>query len=69
MSQRFETLQLHAGQSPASATTPRAVPLYQTSSYASNAADHDPTLIGQKDLANIYTRLINPPTAAFEKPV
>ena len=39
MSHRFETLQLHAGQSPDSATNARAVPIYQTSSYVFNDAD------------------------------
>ena len=40
MSHRFETLQLHAGQSPDSATNARAVPIYQTSSYVFNDAEH-----------------------------
>jgi O-acetylhomoserine/O-acetylserine sulfhydrylase-like pyridoxal-dependent enzyme len=44
MSQRFETLQLHAGQSPDSATNARAVPIYQTSSYVFNDAEHGANL-------------------------
>ena len=43
MSQRFETLQLHAGQSPDAATNARAVPIYQTSSYASMTRSTEPT--------------------------
>ena len=48
MSHRFETLQLHAGQSPDSATNARAVPIYQTSSYVFNDAEHGANLFGLK---------------------
>ena len=57
MSHRFETLQLHAGQSPDSATNARAVPIYQTSSYVFNDAEHGANLFGLKEFGNIYTRL------------
>ncbi len=68
-SQRFETLQLHAGQSPDSATNSRAVPIYQTSSYVFNDVDHGANLFGLKEFGNIYTRLMNPTTDVFEKRV
>ena len=58
MSHRFETLQLHAGQSPDSATNARAVPIYQTSSYVFNDAEHGANLFGLKEFGNIYTCLL-----------
>ncbi len=68
-SQRFETLQLHAGQVPDPATNSRAVPIYQTSSYVFNDVDHGANLFGLKEFGNIYTRLMNPTTDVFEKRV
>ena len=68
-SHRFETLQLHAGQSPDPATNARAVPIYQTSSYVFNDAEHGANLFGLKEFGNIYTRLMNPTTDVFEKRV
>ena len=67
MSPHFETLQLHAGQSHDSATNSRAVPIYQTSSYVFNNAEHGANLFGLKEFGNIYTRLMNPTTDVFEK--
>lgn len=64
---RFETLQLHAGQEPDSATNSRAVPIYQTSSYTFNSADHAADLFALKEFGNIYTRIMNPTTDVFEK--
>lgn len=64
---RFETLQLHAGQTPDSATNSRAVPIYQTASYNFNNADHAANLFGLKEFGNIYTRIMNPTTDVFEK--
>jgi len=66
-SQRFETLQLHAGQVPDPTTNSRAVPIYQTSSYVFNDVDHGANLFGLKEFGNIYTRLMNPTTDVFEK--
>ena len=63
----FETLQLHAGQVPDSQTNARAVPIYQTSSYVFNDAEHGANLFGLKEFGNIYTRLMNPTTDVFEK--
>lgn len=64
---RFETLQLHAGQEPDSATNSRAVPIYQTTSYTFNDTEHAATLFALKDFGNIYTRIMNPTTDVFEK--
>lgn len=64
---RFETLQLHAGQTPDSATNSRAVPIYQTTSYVFNSAEHGANLFGLKEFGNIYTRIMNPTTDVFEK--
>lgn len=64
---RFETLQLHAGQEPDPTTNSRAVPIYQTTSYVFNSADHGANLFGLKEFGNIYTRIMNPTTDVFEK--
>jgi len=64
---RFETLQLHAGQSPDSATNSRAVPIYQTTSYVFNSAEHGANLFALKEFGNIYTRIMNPTTDVFEQ--
>ena len=66
MSHQFETLQLHAGQQVDPATNSRAVPIYQTSSYVFNNAEHGKSF-GLKEFGNIYTRLMNPTTDVFEK--
>ena len=66
---KFETLQLHAGQEPDPVTNSRAVPIYQTSSYVFNDAEHGANLFGLKEFGNIYTRLMNPTTDVFEKRV
>ncbi len=63
---KFETLQLHAGHE-VDATNSRAVPLYQTSSYTFNSAEHGANLFGLKEFGNIYTRIMNPTTDVFEK--
>lgn len=64
---RFETLQLHAGQAPDPTTNSRAVPIYQTTSYVFNSAEHGANLFGLKEFGNIYTRIMNPTTDVFEK--
>ncbi len=63
----FETLQLHAGQEPDPTTNSRAVPIYQTTSYVFNSAEHGANLFGLKEFGNIYTRIMNPTTDVFEK--
>src|SRR5512142_1305529 len=64
---RFETLQVHAGQEPAPGTNARAVPIYQSTSYTFDSADHGANLFALKEFGNIYTRLQNPTTDVFEK--
>ncbi len=68
-SHRFETLQIHAGQVPDPTTNSRAVPIYQTSSYVFNDADHGANLFALQEFGNIYTRIMNPTTDVFEKRV
>jgi len=64
---KFETLQLHAGHTPDSTTNSRAVPIYQTSSYVFNNSEHGANLFALKEFGNIYTRIMNPTTDAFEQ--
>src|SRR5512138_1193376 len=66
---RFETLQVHAGQEPAPGTNSRAVPIYQTTSYTFDSAEHGARLFALQEFGNIYTRLMNPTTDVFEKRV
>ncbi|RAJ06619.1 O-acetylhomoserine (thiol)-lyase [Chitinophaga skermanii] len=63
----FETLQVHAGYEPDSSTHAAAVPIYQTSSYTFDNADHAADLFQLKQFGNIYTRIMNPTTDVFEK--
>lgn len=62
----FETRQIHAGQTPDSATNARALPIYQTTSYTFNDTTHAANLFALKELGNIYTRIMNPTQAAVE---
>lgn len=64
---KFETLQLHAGQEVDPTTGSRAVPIYQTTSYVFNSAEHGANLFALKEFGNIYTRIMNPTTDVFEK--
>lgn len=63
----FDTLQVHAGQKPDPATNSRAVPIYQTTSYVFNNADHAANLFALKEFGNIYTRIMNPTNDVFEQ--
>jgi O-acetylhomoserine/O-acetylserine sulfhydrylase len=65
--QHFETLQLHAGQTVDSDTKSRAIPIYQTSSYVFDDADHAARLFGLQEFGNIYSRIMNPTVAVFEE--
>ncbi|MGC2520079.1 MAG: O-acetylhomoserine aminocarboxypropyltransferase/cysteine synthase family protein [Burkholderiales bacterium] len=65
----IETLALHAGQIPDAATGARAVPLYQTTSFVFDSADHAASLFNLQTFGNVYTRLSNPTTAVFEERV
>jgi len=66
---RLATLAVHGGQSPDPTTNARAVPIYQTTSYTFNDADHAARLFALKEFGNIYTRIMNPTTDVFEKRV
>src|ERR1700693_3763926 len=65
----IETLCLHAGQLPDAATGSRAVPLYQTTSYVFDSADHAASLFNLQTFGNVYTRISNPTTAVLEERV
>ena len=66
---QLATQAVHAGQSPDPATGARAVPIYQTTSYLFNDADHAGRLFALQEFGNIYTRIMNPTTDVFEKRV
>ncbi len=61
------TRALHAGQHPDPATLSRAQPIYQTTSYVFRDTQHAADLFALKEFGNIYTRLMNPTTDAFEQ--
>src|SRR5512133_1030720 len=65
-SYRPATVALHGGHEPDSATRARAVPIYQTTSYVFESADHAADVFALKTPANIYTRITNPTTAVLE---
>ena len=67
MPQRFETLQIHAGQVPDPTTGSRAVPIYQTSSYVFEGAEHAGALFALQQFGNIYTRIMNPTSDVVEQ--
>ncbi|MCC7349757.1 MAG: O-acetylhomoserine aminocarboxypropyltransferase/cysteine synthase [Phycisphaerales bacterium] len=62
-----DTAAIHAGQAPDSATLARAVPIYQTTSFVFQDADHAANLFALKQFGNIYTRIMNPTTDVLEK--
>src|SRR6185369_1835846 len=63
----FETKTVHAGQTPDGTTNARALPIYQTTSYTFNNADHAANLFALKEFGNIYTRIMNPTQATVEE--
>jgi len=63
----FATLAVHAGAKPDPATGARATPIYQTTSYVFDDADHAASLFGLKAFGNIYTRIMNPTQAVLEE--
>ena len=65
----IETLCLHAGQIPDSATGSRAVPIYQTTSYVFDSAEHAASLFNLQTFGNVYSRLSNPTVAVLEERV
>ncbi len=64
-----ETLAIHAGQVPDSATGARALPIYQTTSFVFDSAEHAASLFNLQTFGNIYSRLSNPTVAALEERV
>ena len=63
----FNTLAIHGGQDVDATTKSRAVPIYQTTSYVFDDADHAARLFALQEFGNIYTRIMNPTTDVFEK--
>jgi O-acetylhomoserine (thiol)-lyase len=63
----FETLCLHAGTLPDPTTASRAAPIYQTTAYVFDSADHAASLFNLQTFGNIYTRIMNPTNAALEE--
>ena len=66
---RPETLAIHAGQIPDAATGARALPIYQTTSFVFDSAEHAASLFNLQTFGNIYSRLSNPTVAALEERV
>ncbi|PZQ92122.1 MAG: bifunctional o-acetylhomoserine/o-acetylserine sulfhydrylase [Leifsonia xyli] len=63
---KFETQQIHAGAAPDPVTNARATPIYKTTSYVFNNADHAKNLFALAEFGNIYTRIMNPTQAVIE---
>ncbi|ASY55947.1 O-acetylhomoserine sulfhydrylase [Sinorhizobium sp. CCBAU 05631] len=63
----FSTLAVHAGAQPDPTTGARATPIYQTTSFVFNDADHAAALFGLQQFGNIYTRIMNPTQAVLEE--
>jgi O-acetylhomoserine (thiol)-lyase len=66
MTHKPETLAIHAGTQPDPTTNARITPIYQTASYVFDDVDHAASLFNLEAFGNIYTRLMNPTTGAFE---
>ena len=66
---RPETLAIHAGQIPDSSTGARALPIYQTTSFVFDSAEHAASLFNLQTFGNVYSRLSNPTVAALEERV
>src|SRR5438034_3747839 len=63
----FDTLCLHAGHIPDSATGARALPIYQTTSFVFDSADHAASLFNLQTFGNVYSRISNPTVSALEE--
>ena len=63
----FDTLAIHAGATPDPTTNARITPIYQTTAYVFNDADHAAALFGLQAFGNIYTRIMNPTQDVLEK--
>ena len=69
MGHKFDTIQVHGGHSPDSASLARAVPIYQSTSFSFTDTDHAAALFDYSESGNIYTRIGNPTTEVLEKRV
>lgn len=67
MTDKFDTLSIHAGQTADPTTGARAVPIYQTTSYVFDSVEHAANLFGLKEEGNIYSRIMNPTVGVLEK--
>ena len=65
----FSTLAVHAGAQPDPTTGARVTPIYQTTAFVFNDADHAAALFGLQQFGNIYTRIMNPTQAVLEERV
>ncbi|HKC45952.1 MAG TPA: PLP-dependent transferase, partial [Burkholderiales bacterium] len=65
----FETLALHAGQIPDASTGARAAPIYQTTSFVFDSAEHAASLFNLQTFGNVYSRISNPTVAVLEERV
>ncbi|AAT89623.1 hypothetical protein ATY41_00815 [Leifsonia xyli subsp. xyli] len=66
---QFETKQIHSGAAPDPVTNARATPIYQTTSYVFDNAEHAKNLFALAEFGNIYTRIQNPTQAVVEERV
>ena len=66
---KFETKQVHSGAAPDPVTNARATPIYQTTSYVFNSAEHAKNLFALAEFGNIYTRIMNPTQEVVEQRV
>ena len=64
---KFETQQIHAGAAPDPTTSSRATPIYRTTAYVFDSADHAKNLFALAEFGNIYTRIMNPTQDVAEK--
>ncbi|WP_298465860.1 O-acetylhomoserine aminocarboxypropyltransferase [uncultured Erythrobacter sp.] len=64
-----ETLSVHAGCEPDPTTNARVTPIYQTSSYVFDSAEHAANLFSLSEFGNIYSRIMNPTNDALEKKI
>ncbi len=67
--QGFDTRAVHAGAAPDPTTHARATPIYQTTSFTFDSAEHAANLFGLREFGNIYTRIMNPTQAVLEERV
>src|SRR5262249_42677759 len=65
----FETLALHAGPIPDASTGARAAPIYQTTSFVFDSAEHAASLFNLQTFGNVYSRISNPTVAVLEERV